>query len=477
MAKLLAYKRATQQVVTLDTVQPAITVVGTSLPLADITSALPGRSQNLVSTFLGDPYLLYRTTLNEIRLAKYVAGVWTNSVGFGVVTTGSGALTPIGLVVVQDVLVALYALSGSAGIDGLIAKQSTDGATWSLPVSLLNPLLYQPGTTNGGHVMSWRNAVWITGVAGIAYYDPVGDVFGAAFDTGSDADIADQKVTFGAFASYSDDLYYLLPTTSALQTPKLYKLDSAWSVAIPVAVPAWTKVVVSIASAGPLFVGPDNGVYSLFTNKAGALTAWFSGNNETKVVTFVSTTTGLTASDVTTATLDLTVRSLVNAGWSLMSDDRRRTNERQTIVCRDIAASPQKIHVLTWDGASPATLDETFASLDLILTNDERGDFRIFTDLLPGAFITAFTQPFPGRVQLNYTVRDSLSRPVDVFGEYSLDKQTWLPMTQGDGDSGATALVSTPVGSPYFYYWDAFQDIDGNLESCDVRIVVRISGV
>ena len=476
MAKLLAYKRATQQVVTLDTVQPAITVVGTSLPLADITSALPGRSQNLVSTFLGDPYLLYRTTLNEIRLAKYVAGVWTNSVGFGVVTTGSGALTPIGLVVVQDVLVALYALSGSAGIDGLIAKQSTDGATWSLPVSLLNPLLYQPGTTNGGHVMSWRNAVWITGVAGIAYYDPVGDVFGAAFDTGSDADIADQKVTFGAFASYSDDLYYLLPTTSVLQTPKLYKLDSAWSVAIPVAVPAWTKVVVSIASAGPLFVGPDNGVYSLFTNKAGALTAWFSGNNETKVVTFVSTTTGLTASDVTTATLDLTVRSLVNAGWSLMSDDRRRTNERQTIVCRDIAASPQKIHVLTWDGASPATLDETFASLDLILTNDERGDFRIFTDLLPGAFITAFTQPFPGRVQLNYTVRDSLSRPVDVFGEYSLDKQTWLPMTQGDGDSGATALVSTPVGSPYFYYWDAFQDLVDDYDYIDVRMIVRVSG-
>jgi len=476
MAKLLAYKRATQQVVTLDTVQPAITVVGTSLPLADITSALPGRSQNLVSTFLGDPYLLYRTTLNEIRLAKYVAGVWTNSVGFGVVTTGSGALTPIGLVVVQDVLVALYALSGSAGIDGLIAKQSTDGATWSLPVSLLNPVLYQPGTTNGGHVMSWRNAVWITGVAGIAYYDPVGDVFGAAFDTGSDADIADQKVTFGAFASYSDDLYYLLPTTSVLQTPKLYKLDSAWSVAIPVAVPAWTKVVVSIASAGPLFVGPDNGVYSLFTNKAGALTAWFSGNNETKVVTFVSTTTGLTASDVTTATLDLTVRSLVNAGWSLMSDDRRRTNERQTIVCRDIAASPQKIHVLTWDGASPATLDETFASLDLILTNDERGDFRIFTDLLPGAFITAFTQPFPGRVQLNYTVRDSLSRPVDVFGEYSLDKQTWLPMTQGDGDSGATAIVSTPVGSPYFYYWDAFQDLVDDYDYIDVRMIVRVSG-
>ena len=476
MAKLLAYKRATQQVVTLDTVQPAVAVIGNTLALADLTSAFPGRSQNLVATFLGDPYMLYRTAANTIKLSKYTAGVWADVVGFGAVATGSGNLTPTGLVIVRNTLVAIYALSASVGIDGLLARKSTDGATWSAAVSILNPLLYQPGTTQGGHVVSWRNAVWVTGVAGIAYYDPVGDTFGAAFDTGSDVDILDQKVTFGAFASYNDSLYYLLPTTSALQTPKLYKLDPAWTVAVPTATPAWTKVVVPIASAGPLFVGPDNGTYTLFTNKAGALTAWFSGNNETKVITFVSTTTGLTSTDVTNTTLDLTVRSIVNAGWCFMADDRRRTNERQTLVCRDIAASPQKVHVLTWDGASPATLDETFEMLDLIFTNDERGDFRIFTDLLPGAFITAFTQPFPGRVQLNYTVRDSLSRPVDISGEYSLDKQTWLPMTQGDGDSGATALVSTPVGSPYFYYWDAFQDLVDDYDYIDVRIIVRVSG-
>jgi hypothetical protein len=74
-------------------------------------------------------------------------------------------------------------------------------------------------------------------------------------------------------------------------------------------------------------------------------------------------------------------------------------------------------------------------------------------------------------------VRDKDSRNVDVLPEFSLDGQTWADMSQGDGDSGKEDLVTTAGGLPYFFFWDAFVDLDGDFDNVDIRVVARISGV
>jgi hypothetical protein len=80
-------------------------------------------------------------------------------------------------------------------------------------------------------------------------------------------------------------------------------------------------------------------------------------------------------------------------------------------------------------------------------------------------------------MQLDYTVRDIGSKPVDIFGEYSIDGDEWLPMTQGDGDDGNEQLATSPVGTQYSFFWDAFIDLDGDFDFMNMRIVARIAGV
>lgn len=102
------------------------------------------------------------------------------------------------------------------------------------------------------------------------------------------------------------------------------------------------------------------------------------------------------------------------------------------------------------------------------------------TDLNSGATASTTSAPlqvtaFPGRAVLIYELRDTLSRNMDVFGEYSLVGDKWLPMTQGSGDSGSEALASSIPGTLQSFYWDAFSDLDGNTNNLWLRIVPRIS--
>jgi hypothetical protein len=476
MAKFLSFKRADQSVALLDSVQGAVTALGGPLLTAQVSNAFPGRTQNVVLTYLGNTYALYLDNAGAVRLAKYDGANWPNHAPFTALTTGVGTVVPIGTQVVRDRSVCLAAFANTGGSDRVVAVRSdpSDDAAFS-SASFTFPA--QPTVSQGGHSITWKNAVFIATAAGIVYYDPATNTFAAAVDTGSDADITGAKVTFGMFARYRGDLYFVLPTVSALQAPKLYKLDPSWSLASPTTPPAWEKVTVTMPPAGPLFIGPDTGSYALFVSGRDELIAWYSGNDRTRVVSFAPTTTGLVSTDITNTTLDVPVRSIVNAGWVFVSDDRRRSNESYVIVGRDIAASPQRLHVFSWPGSGQATLVTTHISLDLMLSNDERSDFRLFTDTQPSVFVTAFSQPFPGRIQLDYTLRDTGSRLVDVFGEYSIDKQTWSPMSHGDGDDGDTSLVTSPAGEAYTYYWDAWQDLAGDYDHVDVRIVARISGV
>jgi hypothetical protein len=326
----------------------------------------------------------------------------------------------------------------------------------------------------------WHNAVFFTTSEGIGYYDPASDTISPVFDSAG-GQIVDQVTNFGAFTFFENDLYYVLATDNPGGAPKLFKLSKTWSVVAPLAVPAWLDTGVVIPGTGGVVVNNDTGNYSLFVNRSGAMSLFYSGGLGTKLVTIQKSGAAYAVTDLSESLLPDDIRAEPDLGFSYYVDDRRRTNEAHTIVVRFRPAIPQSILLFSWDGAAGFTqvgvLDDGGSGLDLMLPDVERGDFRTFTNNQPSCYIDDASQPFPGRVRIDYTVRDDSSRPVDVIPEYSLDGQTWSEMSQGDGDSGKDDLVTSPTGNSYFFLWDAFVDLDGDFDNVDIRVVARISGV
>jgi len=483
MAKFLAYNRADQQVVTVNTLDVQVETLGNTIAGAEILSDFPNRSENLVCQFQGDYYFLYRHNTNEIRLSLLdLAGLtWADVPGFTPITTGSGNLRPLGLHVVKDRLVALWTLANSAGIDGVGVRRSAadDGASWSPQIA--QNFATQPTNSYAGASVTWHNAVFFTTAEGIGYYDPAGDTLSATYDSGDDAGITGQIANFGSFSYFENDLYYVLATDDPVGSPSLYKLDKSWSVSTPIMAPAWSNTLIVIPAIGEVIVNNDTGNYSLAVNRAGVLSLFYSGALGSKVVTIAKSGSSYVVTDRTDADMPDTLSTEPNLGFSYFVDDRRRSNELHTVVVRFRPSIPQAILLFSWDGASTmtqtGTLDDGGGGLDLMLPEVERGEFRTFTDNQPSCYISDASQPFPGRVRIDYGVRDKSSRTVDVIPEYSLDGQTWSDMTQGDGDSGTQDLATTPSGVAYFFHWDAFVDLDGDFDNVDIRIVARISGV
>jgi len=483
MARFLAYKRADQQVVTVNTIDVLVETLGGTIAGADILADFPGRSENVVAQYRGDYYMLYRTGTNEVHLSvlDLVGGTWADVPGFAAMTTGSGTLTPLCLHIVKDRLVAIVNLSSSAGIDGILARRSAsdDGGAWSPTVSQV--FATQPTSSRVGPSIVWHNAVFFSTSEGLGYYDPATDAISPVFDTGDDTNIVGQKANFGSFSFLLGDLYYLLPTDNPVGAPSIYKLSKTWSSLAPTALPAWTRLFVVLPGTGGIIVNNDTGNYSLFVNKAGVLSALYSGSLGSKLITIAQTGATYTVTDLSETLLPANIRTEPNLGFAYYVDDRRRTNEQHTIIVRFRPAIPQSINLLSWDGVSAVTqvgvLDDGGSGLDLMVPDVERGDFRTYTANEPSCFVDDVSQPFPGRVRLDYTVRDQNSRTIDVIPEFSLDGQTWADMTQGDGDSGKEGLVTTPIGLSYFFFWDAFVDLDGDFDNVDVRVVARISGV
>jgi len=481
MTKFLAYERTSQQVVTVDTVNATVTDLGTTIATADTTNAFPNRSENIVTVFRGVPYLLYLDTTNEIRLSAFSlgGGTWTDVPGFTPITTGSGFLTPVALHVVKNRLVAIASRSSSSGVDGIFARRSDadDAATWSALIS--TGFITQPTTSTAGATIVWHNAVFFTTAEGIGYYDPAADFIVASFDSGSNSLVVGQKANFGSFSILDGDLYYVLPTDNPVGAPTLYSLDKVWSVAAPT--PTFQLIVLSIPGVGDVTLNNDAGNYSLFVNKVGIMTLFYSGTISSKAVTIAKSGASFVVTDITTATFPTTLSGEPSLGFSLFVDDRRRANEQHSVVVRFRPSIPISVLIYSWDGVGSltqvATLNDGGAGLDLMIPDDERSDFRTYTGNEPSAYIDATSEPFPGQTRVDYTIQDEFSRPMDITPEYSLDGQTWLAMSQGDGDSGVTSLASTPSGTAYFFHWDAFVDLVGDYDNVDIRVVARISGV
>jgi hypothetical protein len=459
-----------------------VETLGNQIVGADVAADFPNRCENNVAEFRGDYYLLYRTATNEIRLSvlDLTANTWSDVGSFTAITTAGGTLTPLCLQVVRDRLVAIATVSLSGVTEGGIARRSSadDASTWSPIVSQV--FTTQPTDSRCGPSVVWHNAVFFTTSEGVGFYDPATDTISTTFDSGSDSGITGQVANFGSFTFFGGDLYYVLPTTSPTGRPTLYKLDRSWSTTTPITVPAWTNTAVIIPGTGAIIVNNDTGNYSLFVNRNGVMSLLYSGALGSKLVTITPSGTVFTVTDLSDTLLDSSIRSEPNLGFSYYVDDRRRTNERHTIVVRFRPSVPVAIVLLDWDGLTAVTqtgiLDDGGSGLDLMVPDVERGDFRTFTNNQPSCSLDDTSQPFPGRVRIDFTVKDDSSRLVDVIPEFSLDGQTWFDMSQGDGDSGKTDLATTLAGQSYFFHWDAFVDLSGDFDNVDIRVVARISG-
>lgn len=472
MAKALAYDRANQQAVVVDTINNAVANLGAVFASAETTNLFPGRSKNLIAVYGGDPHFLYLDNVGDIRLSKWDGSTWANVAGFTAISTASGALTPLALLVEQNYLVAVAYLSNSTGADGTIVRRSADGVTWDAPQTLLAAV--QPTPSVGGHAISWRNAVFFATGAGIGYYRPLTNTLAPIFDPGDDAGLNGSDMEVGCFASWNGDLFFAKHGT----VPVLYRMDPAWDPTSPVVPPAWTNVsATGIVTAGVVTVTADSGQLLLFVNLLDELCMLYSGQLGTKLLKMSSSEypqfTTPEFQDITSTYLPEGIIVRTDVGFSLFVDDRRRASERQSFLLRDAG----DVVLMTWDSSTQFDVRTTFSSTDLMLPDDRFGALRIYTALQPTCAIDSTSAPWPGRVVLNYTVRDSLSRKVDIFGEYSVDGDEWLPMSQGDGDSGDEQLSTTPAGLSYVFYWDAFRDLDGVVNFVYQRVVARLSGV
>jgi len=469
MAKALAYNRAAQQAVVVDTVNNRFDALGAVFATADTTNAFPGRSENIVAVFKGDEYFLYRTNANAIALGKFSGGVWSTVGTFPAIAASGGTLTPLALWVDRGFIIATVNRSGSGASDGTIPLWSLDGATWT--TGAIIPVPVSPTPSQGGHSIVWRNTLFFAHSAGIGWTSPVFGTQAAAFDTGSDGGLAHPGTPLGHFAFWNGSLYFARFST----VPVLYQLTPSWDPSAPTAPPAWTKLTATgLPAVGVVASGPDVNTLLLFESRAGNLCLAYSGQLGTKLAQ--ATQSSFPAfSDVTTAMLPAPFPTSSDLGFGIFTDDRRRVNELQTIFIRDVPGNDTIL--ANWDGVSPFVIRTTFTGLQLMAPDERFGELRTYTALQPACFITNVAQPFPGRAVISYTVRDSASRPVDVFGEYSIDGDEWFPMTEGDGDDGNSQLTSSPVGTAHTFFWDTFTNLDGDYPFMFMRIVARISGV
>jgi hypothetical protein len=474
MAKVLAFKRATSEVVTVDTVNNTVSVLGASIPNVDTTTDFPHRTQNLLAVYRGDPYFIYRHRFaNEVRLARYDGIAWADVPGFTALAPVAGKIKRLCLKVVNSHLCVLAVEDQSGtGDDGVYAvrSDSNDGDTWSVAAAKRD-FVTQPTASSGGASIVWRDGIFFSTYDGVGWYIPSTNILSPVFDQADDASMIGDELTVGDFTFWNNDLY----AVKAGGAPTLYRLDTNWNPTAPPAAPAWEKETIQSApGVAAVNVGPDSYTWCLFTNRNDELCLIYSGTIGTKLIK-ATVDSFPEFIDLTDTVLPESIRTNANLGFTLSVDDRRRTNELQSFLIWEPAEASTKL--ARWDGSSFLDLRTTFSTTQFMSPNDRFGFAQTFTNLQPTCHVRDVNQVFPGRMQLDYTVRDIGSKPVDIFGEYSIDGDEWLPMTQGDGDDGNEQLATSPVGTQYSFFWDAFIDLDGDFDFMNMRIVARIAGV
>jgi len=540
MAKAFALQRSTAQPMTLDTVIITQPTLGNPIVGMQTTPLLPARCVNLQTVFGGDPYLLTLSAVGDIEVHRFVSSTWTlvagpftpavghvltplclhvindtivalwsdegaanDGIGSSVSITGASWSTPV---------VELAPIGASNGGHSIVYR----GAIWfatAIGLWCFAPLTrfvtlsgivgaYTIGETVTGSVSlttavvrSFNSPVLrldtIVGTGFVAAEVITGSQSGATGavstitrfvnslpDTGDDTFLSGATGAanlIGTFASWDGILYFVQPKTAA-GAIRFYQLASAWEASLSVPAPQWTYLVgtTGLVDAGFATVGPDSGMWSLFVNKLDELCLFYSGSGSTKLAKVNGKLLPFVFTDLTNTLLPSTIATKTNLGITLYTDDRRRDNVLQTMFIRDL--SGVSLIVTSWDGVSSIVVKGTLPGVDYILPASRKGQESTFTNLQPAAAITGVTDPFPGRLRIDYLVRSDPARIVDVIPEYSIDGDQWFLMTEGDGDTGITGLSATPVGVPFFFHWDVFVDLDGDFNNVLLRVVPRISG-
>lgn len=540
MAKVFALRRSTAQPTTLDTVNIAASSLGGTVAGMQTTALFPARCLNLYTVFRGDPYLLVVSAVGNIEIRRFVSGTW-GLVGGPFTPAVGHVLTPLALHVVNDTLTALWSdeagandgISATTSTDGVtwpspVTQLATIGASSGGPSIVYRGAIwfttsiglwcYAPLArfmTLAGIVGSFTVGETVTGgTSGTtavvrSFNSPVlrvDTVSGSGFvvgelitgsssgatgttsvitrfvnsapDTGNDTGlggVTGPANLIGSFASWDGRLYFLQPKTASGPI-KIYQLSATWQATDQVPAPQWTSLSFSgIVDAGFATVATDAGSWLLFVNKSDELCVFYSGSTSTKLAKTTSKTFPLTFTDLTNSLLPQTLATKTNLGAALYTDDRRRTNVLQTLIIRDLSSTTTIL--AAWDGVSSVVVNGSVTGVDYMLQSSYAGHESTYTALQPASYITGVSYPFPGRVRIDYVVKCDPARSVDVLGEWSIDGDQYFPMTKGDGDSGDSGLPASPAGTPYFFNWDAFADLSGDLDSVLMRIVPRISGV
>jgi len=540
MAKTFALRRATAQPETIDTITVQAGSLGAPIPGMQITPVFPARCVNLYTVFAGDPYLLVVSAIGDIEIHVLVGGAWSLTAGpfsppvghvitpiclrvinntlvalwsdeggandgISVTTSTNGSswttptteLAPIGssrggpsityrLSIWFTTSIGLWCyapfsrfvnLAGIAGsytvdeqVIGSVSLTSATVRSFNSPLLRLDAVAgtgFIPGETLTG--VSSGSTGTVTTVT--SFVNPAPDI-GNNGNLGSGLQGASNAL--GSFARWDGSLYFVQPKTPGGPT-RFWQLDSAWEAPLKVPAPQWTEQTYSgLVDAGFATLGDDAGLWSLFVNKTDELCLFYSASGSTKLAKTTSKTLPMMFTDLTNSLLPVSIASKTNLGVTLYTDDRRRDNVLHNLIIRDTSAGATI--VTTWDGISEVEIKGTLPGVDYMLPADQRGQESTFTNLQPACQMTLSTQSFPGRIRLDYIVRSSPARTMDIVAEYSVLGDRWFPMTEGDGSSGTIGLPASPIGTPYFFNWDAFADLDGDLNNVEMRIVPRISG-
>jgi hypothetical protein len=318
------------------------------------------------------------------------------------------------------------------------------------------------GETSGAHGAVATNTMYVNGSPDIGNDGGLSGTAGPANQLGS-------------FASWDGVLYFIQAQTTANQIT-LYQLSTTWTATAIVPIPQWTNTAFNgLPTASFSTVTNDAGMYCLFVNNNDQLCLFFSGATATKLATATSKALPLQFTDITNNVLPAALASKTNLGIVLYDDDRRLGNNLQSLLIRDLGA--QSVYICPWNGSAPIAIEATISGVDFMLPFTHHGEEPTFTNITPSISITAVSQPFPGQVRIDYTVRCTGSFPVSILGEYTTDGDNFFSMTEGDGDSGSSNLATSPSGINYFWLWSAFVDLQGNYNNLGVRLFARISEV
>jgi hypothetical protein len=167
MAKAFALKRSTGQPVTINTVEATATDLGTVITGVQTAAPFPARCVNIYTVFQGNPLILVVSAVGDIEVHQLIAGTWSVVAGPFSPLVGH-VLTPICLQIVNDTVVALWSDEAGAG-DGISVSSSTDGTTWSTPLTELAVI----GASNGGDSIVYRGAIWFATAIGLWSYAPL----------------------------------------------------------------------------------------------------------------------------------------------------------------------------------------------------------------------------------------------------------------------------------------------------------------